>query len=122
VPPTDNTYDRVATSSAVELFTQHAQRVRSDFALTPANAADVAALTRRLDGLPLALELAAARMKLLSPKALPTRLDGAPEGALDLAPGGLRNAPSARTLRSTIAISYEILEPQLQLYFRRLGV
>ena len=122
VPPTSDAFDRVSTSSAVELFTQHASRARPGFALTPDNASEVAQLTRRLDGLPLALELAAARMKLLSPKALLNRLDGALEGALDLAPGGTRNAPAARTLRSTIAISYELLEVEQQTFFRRLGV
>jgi predicted ATPase/class 3 adenylate cyclase len=120
VPPTSDAFDRVSTSSAVELFTQHAARARPGFAVTPDNAADVAALTRRLDGLPLALELAAARMKLLSPKALLNRIDGALEGALDLAP--TRNTPAARTLRSTIAISYELLDSRLQTFFRRLGV
>jgi predicted ATPase/class 3 adenylate cyclase len=121
VPPTSDAFDRVSTSSAVELFAQHAARARPGFAIDPDNAAEVAALTRRLDGLPLALELAAARMKLLSPKALLNRLDGALHGALDLAPGG-RIAPTVRSLRSTIAISYELLEPEQLTFFRRLGV
>jgi predicted ATPase len=67
--------DSASRSAAVEMFVQHAQMVRPSFQLTAANTADVLAVCRRLDGLPLAIELAAARARLLSPRALLDRID-----------------------------------------------
>jgi predicted ATPase/class 3 adenylate cyclase len=105
-------------SPAVQMFVQHAQMVRPSFALTEANADAVAQVCRRLDGLPLAIELAAARTKLLSPAALVTRLDS----ALELRDTGVDRPHRQQTLRDTIAWSYQLLDPIQQAFFRRLGV
>ena len=80
LPPTDR-LDAVAGAGAVQLFVQHAKRLRPGFEVNVENAADVAQVCRRLDGLPLAMELAASRTKLMSPRALLARLDK----ALDIA-------------------------------------
>lgn len=106
------------TSGAVQLFVQQAKMVRPSFTLTADNAGEVAAICRRLDGLPLAIELAAVRTRLLSPKALVTRLDQ----ALDIAASGNQGPSRQKTLRDTIAWSYDLLNPDEQAFFRRLGV
>jgi predicted ATPase/class 3 adenylate cyclase len=108
----------VATSGAAQLFVQQAEMVRPGFALTPGNAADIATICRQLDGLPLAIELAASRAKLLSPTALLARLgDGLGLAATD------KGRPSRQhTLRSTIAWSYDLLPDDLARVFRSLGV
>ena len=104
---------------AVRLFVERAQAVKPDFALTSANAAAVAEICVRLDGLPLAIELAAARTKLLPPEAMLRRL----EQRLDLLTGGARDLPERQqTLRDAIAWSYDLLEPAEQALFRRLAV
>jgi predicted ATPase/DNA-binding SARP family transcriptional activator len=107
---------------AVALFCERAKAVKPDFRLTDENAATVAIICVRLDGLPLAIELAAARVKFMSLEALLSRLVGA-NGRLPLLTGGARDLPAhQRTLRSTIAWSYELLEPDLKLLFARLAV
>jgi predicted ATPase/DNA-binding XRE family transcriptional regulator/Tfp pilus assembly protein PilF len=104
---------------AVALFLARAQRTDPDFALTAANAEAVATLCRRLDGLPLALELAAARIKILSPQAMLHRL----EQRLDVLSSGSRDLPARQqTLRKTIAWSHDLLSAADQVLFARLSV
>jgi predicted ATPase/serine/threonine protein kinase len=108
----------VATAAAVRLFVQHAAMVRPGFEVTESNAADIAAICRRLNGLPLAIELAAARARLLAPKALLARLGSSlPLGAADA------GRPSRQqTLRATIGWSYDLLTPAAAAVLARLGV
>jgi predicted ATPase/class 3 adenylate cyclase len=115
--------EQIAGAEAVRLFVVRARAARPDFALTPANAPAVAALCRRLDGLPLALELAAARTRLLPPPALLARLADAAGGPLRLLTGGPRDRPARQqTLRATIEWSYGLLTAHEQAVFRWLGV
>ena len=109
----------LAQNPAVALFSLYAQASDPMFALTEENAETVATICRRLDGWPLAIELAAARVKMLPPEALLARL----ENRLPLLSGGRRDAPARqRTLRNTIAWGYDLLSPDEQTLFRRLGV
>jgi len=111
--------NRVAANPAVSLFVQRARDVSPDFQLTATNTGDVAEICRRLDGLPLAIELAAARIKLLPPRAMLGRLDN----RLSLLTGGPRDLPTRQqTLRDTIAWSYDLLSDEERRLFRRLAV
>jgi predicted ATPase/DNA-binding CsgD family transcriptional regulator len=104
---------------AVQLFLQRTQAIRSDFQVTTDNAAAIAEICLRLDGLPLAIELAAARVKVLSLQALLTRL----EHRLQLLTGGARDLPERQhTLRNTLQWSYDLLSEEEQRLFRRLAV
>jgi predicted ATPase len=104
---------------AIALFVERARAVKHDFALTSENARAVGAVCARLDGLPLAIELAAARIKLLSPSAMLARL----ESCLNLLTGGARDLPTRQqTLRSTVDWSYGLLNPAEQTLFRRISV
>jgi predicted ATPase/class 3 adenylate cyclase len=107
----------LALQSAVDLFVERAEAVRS-LELTPSSTEAIAAVCRRLDGLPLALELAAARLRLLSPEALLERLDH----ALDVLTSGARDAPERQqTLRAAIAWSHSLLTENEQRLFRRIA-
>jgi predicted ATPase/class 3 adenylate cyclase len=109
----------VGQYAAIQLFVARAQATQSAFALTEANAAAVAGICRRLDGLPLAIELAAARIKLFPPKALQERLSD----RFRLLTGGARDLPARQqTLRAAIDWSYNLLAPAEQRLFWRLGV
>ena len=114
--------EELAQYAAVQLFVERAQAVESDFALTDENAGSVAQICVKLDGLPLALELAAARIKVLPPALLLERLSGA-GGRFSLLTGGARDLPSRQqTLRNTLTWSYNLLAPGEQWWFARLGV
>ena len=105
--------------SAVAMFAERAEAVQHDFAVTDANAAAVAELCRRLDGLPLAIELVAARIKLLPPAELVARL----RGPWLLSADGLRDVSARqKTLRGAIGWSYDLLSPAEQTLFTRLAV
>src|SRR5262249_11576548 len=111
--------ETVARSPAVALFVQTAQATRPDFHLTDDNAGAVAAVCARLDGLPLAIELAAARIKVLTPEAMVKRL----ENRLALLTSVGRDRPSRhQTLRGTIEWSFGLLDPLAQVFFSRLAV
>jgi predicted ATPase/DNA-binding CsgD family transcriptional regulator len=109
----------LAQFPAVDLFLQRAQAIRSDFQLTTDNAATIAQICLRLDGLPLAIELAAARIKVFTPQALLARLDR----RLQVLTGGARDLPlRQRNLRSTLSWSYQLLDAWEQRLFRHLSV
>jgi predicted ATPase/DNA-binding XRE family transcriptional regulator len=109
--------EEVTSAPAVELFAERARAASPSFELTEANAAAVAAICWRLDGLPLALELAAARMRFLGPTALLSRLDRALEA------GGARDLPERqRTMRATLDWSHDLLHNPEKELFRRLSV
>ncbi len=113
------TLEALQTNPSVALLSSRARDVRPDFRLTDANAAQIAQICRQLDGLPLAIELAAARTRLLSPEALLERL----EQRLGFLTRGARDVPDRQqTLRTTIAWSYDLLSPAEQFFFRRMSV
>jgi predicted ATPase/class 3 adenylate cyclase len=109
----------LSQNAAVALFLQRAQATRPDFQMTNANAHAIVELCARLDGLPLAIELAAARMKLLSPQALLARLGQ----RLAILTSASRDVPTRQqTLHNTIAWSYTLLDAQEQRLFQQLSV
>lgn len=103
----------------VQLFLDRAQAALPGFALTAGNATAIAEICRRLDGIPLALELAAARVRVLSPEQIVARLDDA---FRLLAAGSRQAVPRHRTLRAAMTWSHDLLTPHEQLLFRRLSV
>jgi predicted ATPase/transcriptional regulator with XRE-family HTH domain len=113
------TPEALARYGAVALFVERATAIKPDFVLNNANAPVVAEVCARLDGLPLAIELAAARIRLLSPEAILPRL----AHGLTLLTGGRRDLPPRQqTLRGAIAWSYDLLPAAKQRLFRRLSV
>jgi predicted ATPase/class 3 adenylate cyclase len=116
--PREASVEEVSACGAARLFVQQASMSRPGFTLTAANAADVAAICERLDGLPLAIELAAARIRLLAPRALMARLSH----SIDLAAPDVGQSSRQQTLRNAIAWSYDLLTPDLAEAFRRAGV
>jgi predicted ATPase len=111
--------ERLSQYSAVALFVQRAVAVRPDFELNQENASAVIEICARLDGLPLAIELAAARLKVLSPSSMRTRLTS----RLQLLKGGARDVPQRQqTLRAAIDWSHDLLSPAEQKLLRRLSV
>jgi non-specific serine/threonine protein kinase len=109
----------LATNPSVALFVRQARAVRSEFALTEENAAAVAEICARLDGLPLAIELAASRVKVMQPDRMLARLDN----RLSLLVHGARDLPARlQTLRDAITWSHDLLSPEEQALFRRMAV
>ena len=108
----------LAQSEAVRLFVERAVAIKPDFRVTAANARPIAEICARLDGLPLAIELAAARVKILPPEAILQRLGR----TLDLLSAGSRDLPDRqRTLRGAIQWSYDLLDPPTRTLFARLA-
>ena len=117
-PATPPDIDSITGNDAVTLFMNRAAAVRPGMRLTPDNASTVAEIALKLDGLPLAIELAASRVKLLSPEAILARLGA----SLSLLTTGPTDSPERhRTLRSTIDWSHDLLEEEHQRLFARLG-
>lgn len=112
------TSDSLQDVEAVALFVQRARARSAGFALTDSNAASVAAICCRLEGLPLAIELAAAQIETLPPEQLAARLDG----ALQLLAAGRRTMPRQQTLRAALDWSYTLLTREEQILFCRLAV
>jgi predicted ATPase/DNA-binding CsgD family transcriptional regulator/transcriptional regulator with XRE-family HTH domain len=116
---TDATLELIAQTAAVQLFVECARALMPTFSLSPANVAAVAELCQRLDGLPLAIELATAQLQVLSVASLRDRLDD----RLRLLSHGARDAPARQqTMYATIAWSYDLLPGQAQPLFRQLSV
>jgi predicted ATPase/DNA-binding SARP family transcriptional activator len=109
----------VASCPSVQLFIDRAQMVRPDFQLTPSNAAAVGALCRRLEGLPLAVELAAARVRALTPQQMLDRLS---ERFTLLASRRWDSEPRHQSLRASLDWSYQLLPPELQRFFAWLSI
>jgi predicted ATPase/transcriptional regulator with XRE-family HTH domain/Tfp pilus assembly protein PilF len=118
-PEATATLESLARNEAVALFAERAAAVKPGFAVTASNAPAIAGICIRLDGLPLAIELAAARIRVLSPQALLPRL----HQSLELLAGGGADRPARhQTLRAAIDWSYQLLEPGEQVLLRRLAV
>jgi len=115
----ESAWENLIENESVILFVERARTAHPNFALTKDNASAVAEICRRLDGLPLALELAAARIKLLQPQAILTRLDD----RLKLLTGGARDLPTRhQTLRNTLEWSYDLLHADEKTLYARLSV
>ncbi len=124
IPPDGGRVDleALSRSAAVQLFVARARDVRPGFAVTAANAPAVAQLSRRLDGIPLALELAAAQLRMLSPAVLLRRLGDRLDRSLDLAAGPVDLPRRQRTLRATVEWSHSLLTETERTLLARLSV
>ncbi|MGH9802943.1 MAG: ATP-binding protein, partial [Blastocatellia bacterium] len=119
VPSLNDSAVILTQSPSVQLFLERTRAVKPDFDLTDDNARIVAEICARLDGLPLALELAAARIRVLTPRAILQRLDQ----SLKLLSGGARDLPARQqTIRNTIEWSYDLLSREEQALFRQLAI
>lgn len=121
LPPSGSgiSFDDLSVNPSIKLFTARAREAKPSFVLTKENVGAVAEICRRLDGLPLAIELAAARVKLLAPPAILERL----ANSLKLLTGGAKDLPERQqTMRDTIRWSYDLLEKNEQIFFRRLAI
>ena len=118
IPTSDVEASKAESWGAVALFVHRARMVRPTFRLTDDNTGPVIAICSRLDGMPLAIELAAARSKLLAPQAILSRLDR----SLELGGAELERPTRQRTLRQTISWSFDLLTPDQQRLFSQLGV
>jgi len=115
----ESAWESLIENESVILFVERARTALPSFALTKENASAIAEICRRLDGLPLALELAAARIKLLGPQAILSRLDD----KLKLLTGGARDLPTRhQTLRNTLEWSYDLLNQDEKILYARLSV
>ncbi len=115
----DSTEKAIPNSEAVQLFVERAARIRPEFSLTEENAATIAHICRRLDGIPLALELADARLNALNAQDIAKRLD---DRFQLLTTGGRSALPRQQTLRATLDWSFALLDSSEQILFRRLAV
>jgi non-specific serine/threonine protein kinase len=112
-------FEELLNYEAVKLFVARARQSKPNFALTEENAPSVAEICARLDGLPLAIELAAARVKILAPQAILTKL----ENRLKLLTGGARDLPARQqTMRGAVEWSYDLINEDEKILFRRLAV
>ncbi len=120
VPPLPHDFNAgVVSTPAMRLFEERAREVRPDFTIDDDNRATVAEVCRRLDALPLAIELAAARVRVMSPQAMVPRL----RESLSLLSGAKRDLPARQqTLRATLEWSFDLLGPEERVFFRRLGI
>jgi predicted ATPase/class 3 adenylate cyclase len=122
MPPADElavAHDELLENDAVHLFAERGRSAKHGFVVSPENASDVVDICRRLDGIPLAIELAAARLKVMSPSEVLARLDE----RFQLLSGGRRTVLERhQTLRGAIDWSYDLLDPPEQLVFARLSV
>ena len=119
VPVPESSQEIMTGCPSVDLFVERAQAVNSSFQLTLSNTVSVNQIVRRLDGIPLAIELAASRVKMLQPAQIAGHLD---ESFKILSGGPVDALPHHQTIERTIDWSYDLLDPEQQLLFRRLSV
>lgn len=121
--PADFSLEQLADNESVKLFVERARQFRPDFILTAANAATIGRICLRLEGLPLALELASSWLKLFTPQVLIEKLEQSSGARLQMLTGGARNlAERQQTLRKTLEWSFRLLEPFTQELLARLAV
>lgn len=123
LPDEGSDAEQVTLAPAVALFLERARAVRPDLTMTPEDASVIAEICRQVDGLPLAIELTAARLKLFSPRALLARLTSHRGARLEVLTGGARDLPTRQqTLRHALDWSHDLLVSEAKTLFRRLAV